>query len=72
MVCGSPDGRGKLRLAGEAATRLRNKPPVDVLYSLTQYYAVVGLAAALCPYPDIVARDNRNIWVGIVTVHFPN
>jgi hypothetical protein len=34
---------------------------VEVLYSQTQYYFVVGLAATLCPCPDIVAHDNRNI-----------
>jgi hypothetical protein len=34
---------------------------VEVLYSSTQYYFVLGPAATLCPYPDIVAHDNRNI-----------
>ena len=34
---------------------------LEVLYSSTQYYFVVGLAATLCPYPDIVAHDHRNI-----------
>jgi len=34
---------------------------VEVLYSETQYYFVVGLATKLCQYPDIVDYDNRNI-----------
>ena len=43
--------------------------PVAVLYSSTQYYSVVGLATILCPHPDIVAHDNRNIKIGSVAVH---
>src|SRR5215213_5900674 len=46
-------------------------PPVEVLYSSTQYYVVVGLSAAVCPYPDFVAHDTRNIWIGTVVVHSP-
>ena len=42
---------------------------IAVLYSSTQYYIVVGLSAALCPYPDIVAYDNRNVWIRIIAVH---
>ena len=34
---------------------------VEVLYSETQYYFVVGLATTLCLYPDIVDYDNGNI-----------
>ena len=39
----------------------RNGPLVNVLYRETQNYFVIGLAATLCPYLDIVAHDNRNI-----------
>ena len=39
----------------------RNGPLVNVLYRETQNYFVIGLAATLCPYPDIAAHDNRNI-----------
>jgi putative membrane protein len=42
-----------------------------VLYNLTQHYFVVGLSATACPYPDIVAHDNHNIWIGNVAVHSP-
>ena len=42
---------------------------VEVLYSSTQYYFVVGLATKLCPYPDVVAHDNHNIKIGTVAVH---
>jgi putative membrane protein len=45
--------------------------PVDVLYISTQYYFVVGLSATVCPYPDFVAHDTRNIWIGTVVVHSP-
>jgi hypothetical protein len=34
---------------------------VVVLFSETQYYFAVGLAATPCPFPDIVAHDNRNV-----------
>jgi hypothetical protein len=34
---------------------------VGVLYNETQYFFAVGLAATLCPDPDIVAHDNRKI-----------
>ena len=34
---------------------------VAVLFSETQYYFTVGLAATPCPFPDIVAHDNRNV-----------
>jgi hypothetical protein len=39
----------------------RNGRLVNVLYRETQNYFVIGLAATLCPYLDIVAHDNRNI-----------
>ena len=44
---------------------------VEVLYNSTQDYFVVGLAATVCPYPDFVAHDNRDIWIGPVIVHSP-
>ena len=44
---------------------------VEVLYRSTQYYSVPGPAAALCPNPDLVAHDNRNIWIRTFTVHSP-
>ena len=34
---------------------------VEVLYSSTQYYFVVGLTSTVYSYPDIVAHNNRNI-----------
>jgi putative membrane protein len=42
---------------------------VEVLYSSTQYYFVLGPAATLCPYPDIVAHYNRNISIRTLAVH---
>jgi putative membrane protein len=42
-----------------------------VLYHSTQDYFVAGLPATLCPYPDIVAHDNGNIWIRTVVVHSP-
>ena len=44
---------------------------LEVLYSSTQYYSVLGPAATLCPYPDLAAHDNRNIWIRTLTVHSP-